>query len=230
MPLLSSCAGLCLIAAATAPTPVLVPVDAAQAEPHALGEIVVLGRRGSPHDHTLGVGAITERMSPSSRSIESDLLRAVGATRLSDALELVSGISQQNNRGGVMDNFAIRGFLGTPDGGAEYYVDGFLANRGMAPPRDPATAERIEVLKGPAGALFGDIDPAGRINIVSKTPRFTPDAVFTGTVGSFGLRRGELDVTGPISETLAGRLVLAGETSNGGATMSAWTGRRSPPP
>ena len=44
MPLLSSCAGLCLIAAATAPTPVLVPVDAAQAEPHALGEIVVLGR------------------------------------------------------------------------------------------------------------------------------------------------------------------------------------------
>ena len=77
MPLLSSCAGLCLIAAATAPTPVLVPVDAAQAEPHALGEIVVLGRRGSPHDHTLGVGAITERMSPSSRSIESDLLRAV---------------------------------------------------------------------------------------------------------------------------------------------------------
>ncbi len=215
MPLLSSCAGLCLIAAATAATPVLVPVDAAQAEPHALGEIVVLGRRGSPHDHTLGVGAITERMSPSSRSIESDLLRAVGATRLSDALELVSGISQQNNRGGVMDNFAIRGFLGTPDGGAEYYVDGFLANRGMAPPRDPATAERIEVLKGPAGALFGDIDPAGRINIVSKTPRFTPDAVFTGTVGSFGLRRGELDVTGPISETLAGRLVLAGETSNG---------------
>lgn len=209
--LLSSCASLCLLAAATAESPA--PLE--PGETATVGEIVVLGRRTAPHDRTLGVGAVTERMSPSSRSIESDLLDAVGATRLSDALELVSGVSQQNNRGGVMDNFAVRGFLGTPDGGAEYYVDGFLANRGMAPPRDPATAERIEVLKGPAGALFGDIDPAGRINIVSKTPRFAPDVVFTGTVGSFGLRRGELDVTGPIAETLAGRLVLAGETSEG---------------
>ena len=215
MSLLSSCASLCLLAAANAEAAPVREAAPEPAEATTVGEIVVLGRRTAPHDRTLGVGAVTERMSPSSRSIETDLLHAVGATRLSDALELVSGVSQQNNRGGVMDNFAVRGFLGTPDGGAEYYVDGFLANRGMAPPRDPATAERIEVLKGPAGALFGDIDPAGRINIVSKTPRFTPDAVFTGTVGSFGVRRGELDVTGPISDSLAGRLVLAGETSSG---------------
>lgn len=210
MSLLSSCASLCLLAAANLP-----PIDqAAMPGATTVGEIVVLGRR-TPRDPSLGAGPVTERMSPSSRSVESDLLEAVGAVRLADALELVSGVSQQNNRGGVMDNFAIRGFLGTPDGGAEYYVDGFLANRGMAPPRDPATAERIEVLKGPAGALFGDIDPAGRVNMVSKTPRFVPEASFTATAGSFGLRRGELDLTGPISDTLAGRLVLAGETSSG---------------
>jgi len=207
--LLSSCASLCLLAAADLP-----PAQSPAAETSDLGEIVVLGNRRQ-RDITLGAGAETERMSPSSRSIESDLLNAIGAVRLADALELVSGVSQQNNRGGVMDNFAIRGFLGTPDGGAEYYVDGFLANRGMAPPRDPSTAERIEVLKGPAGALFGDIDPAGRVNIVSKTPRFVPDARFTATVGSFGLRRGELDLTGPVSENIAGRIVLTGETSSG---------------
>lgn len=207
--LLTSCAGLCLLAAATP------SVEVEQAGPNTLGEIVVLGSR-TVRDATLGAGAATELMSPSSRSVEADLLEAVGATRLVDALELVSGVSQQNNRGGVMDNFAIRGFLGTPDGGAEYYVDGFLANRGMAPPRDPATTERVEVLKGPSGALFGDIDPAGRINLVSKTPRFETDARFTATVGSFGLTRGELDLTGPlVGETLAGRIVVAGETSDG---------------
>lgn len=207
--LLTSCAGLCLLVAAPAE-----PAATDTPDPTTLGEIVVLGRRTS-RDATLGAGTTTERMSPSSRSIEADLLQAVGATRLADALELVSGVSQQNNRGGVMDNFAIRGFLGTPDGGAEYYVDGFLANRGMAPPRDPATADRIEILKGPSGSLFGDIDPAGRVNIVSKTPRFETDARFTATVGSFGLTRGEFDVTGPISDTLAGRLVVAAETSDG---------------
>jgi outer membrane receptor protein involved in Fe transport len=129
-------------------------------------EIVVLGTRDTV-DRALSSDRVTERMSQSSRSIKRDILVAAGTYRLSDALELVSGFSQQNNRGGVIDNFAVRGFLGTPDGGAEYYLNGFLGNRGMAPPRDPATTERIEVLKGPAGALFGDVDPGGRVNIVT---------------------------------------------------------------
>ena len=178
------------------------------------GEIVVLGTR-TTRDATLSSDRVTERMSQSSRSLERDILEAAGTYRLSDALELVSGVSQQNNRGGFLDNFAIRGFLGTPDGGAEYYVDGFLANRGMAPPRDPATVERIEVLKGPAGALFGDIDPGGRVNIVTKTPRFTPHASATLTYGSFDTRRAELDVTGPLTDTLAARIVVAAEDSDG---------------
>ncbi|MFD1952196.1 TonB-dependent siderophore receptor [Sphingomonas arantia] len=178
-------------------------------------EIVVLGTRRTRADATLSSDLATETMSQSSRSIERDLLSAAGTYRLSDALELVSGISNQNNRGGVMDNFAIRGFLGTPDGGAEYYVDGFLANRGMGPPRDPATTERIEVLKGPAGALFGDIDPAGRVNIVSKTPGFDPAVVATYSYGSFDTRRVELDANLPLTQTLAARLVVATESSDG---------------
>ncbi len=177
-------------------------------------DIVVLGTR-STIDRTLSSDPATERMSQSSRSLEQDVLQAAGTYRLSDALELVSGFSQQNNRGGVLDNFAIRGFLGTPDGGAEFYVDGFVANRGMAPPRDPATVERIEVLKGPAGAVFGDIDPGGRVNIVSKVPRFTPSARATVTYGSFDTRRAEIDATGPLSQTVAARIVFAAEDSDG---------------
>lgn len=177
--------------------------------------IVVLGTRQTSADRTLSSDVVTEIMSQSSRSVERDVLTAIGADRLSDALELISGVSNQNNRGGVMDNFAIRGFLGTPDGGAEYYVDGFLANRGLAPPRDPATAERIELLKGPAGALYGDIDPGGRVNIVTKTPKFTPEAHAVFSYGSFDTRRLELDATAPITEHLAARIVYAKEKSDG---------------
>lgn len=177
-------------------------------------DIVVLGTRRAT-DPSLSSDRVTQRMSQSSRAIENDILRASGVNRLSDALELVSGVSQQNNRGGFLDNFAIRGFLGTPDGGAEYYVDGTLANRGMAPPRDPSTVERIEVLKGPAGAIFGDIDPAGRVNIVTKTPRFAPYASAAITYGSFNTRRLEFDGTNALSDTIAARIVFAAGDSDG---------------
>lgn len=202
--------------AAAVPAAPLLPADGADAAAPGEGsEIVVIGTRSGRVDRTLSSDIATERMSPSSRSLERDLLSAAAVSRLSDALELVSGVSNQNNRGGFLDNFAIRGFLGTPDGGAEYYVDGFIANRGMGPPRDPATAERIEALKGPAGALFGDIDPAGRVNIVSKTPRFTPSASAIFTYGSFDTRRIELDLTGPLSDRIAARIVVATEDSDG---------------
>lgn len=176
--------------------------------------IVVIGTRTS-RDATLSSDRATELMSQSSRSLEQDILRAAGVYRLSDALELVSGSSQQNNRGGFADNFAIRGFLSTADGGGEYYADGFIANRGSAPARDPATIERIEILKGPAGAVFGDIDPAGRVNMVSKTPRFRRHVSATATYGSFDTRRVELDATGPLTDTLAARVVIAAEDSDG---------------
>ena len=185
-----------------------------ETEPVQIDAIVVIGTRTS-RDATLSSDRATEVMSQSSRSLEQDILQAAGAYRLSDALELVSGSSQQNNRGGFSDNFAIRGFLSTADGGGEYYVDGFTANRGSAPARDPATIERIEILKGPAGAVFGDIDPAGRVNMVTRTPRFSPQASATFTLGSFDTRRVELDATGPLSDTLAARLVVAVQASDG---------------
>ncbi|TXC72852.1 TonB-dependent siderophore receptor [Sphingomonas ginsenosidivorax] len=191
------------------------PAGAQEAsEPAERDDIVVLGTRTS-RDATLSSDRATELMSQSSRSLEQDILRAAGTYRLSDALELVSGSSQQNNRGGFADNFAIRGFLSTADGGGEYYTDGFIANRGSAPARDPATIERIEILKGPAGAVFGDIDPAGRVNMVSKTPRFAPHATASLQYGSFDTRRIELDATGPLTDTLAARIVVATEDSDG---------------
>ena len=196
----------------------ILPAAADERDPEADAagqDIVVLGTAAKKSDRTLSADSATERMSQSSRVLERDLLTAAGSYRLADALELVSGVSNQNNRGGVMDNFAIRGFLGTPDGGAEYYVDGFLANRGMAPPRDPATTERIELLKGPMGALFGDADPGGRVNLVSKTPGTVATGSATLTYGTFNTKRAELDLTQPITGTLAVRLAGAVEDSDG---------------
>ncbi len=176
-------------------------------------EIVVLGRRRI--DRVNGSDVVTERMSQASIALDRSILDDYGVRRLSDALELVSGISQQNNLGGLRDNYAVRGFLGTPDTGAEYFVDGFLANRGFGPPRDPANVERIEVLKGPVGAVFGSVDPAGVVNVVTKKPQFRTGGSLVASAGSFGTYRLEGDAESMLAASLSIRLVGAIENSNG---------------
>ncbi|MCC2977413.1 TonB-dependent siderophore receptor [Sphingomonas sp. PL-96] len=190
--------------------------DPAEARKHrhdTVDDIVVLGRRRI--DRVNGSDVVTERMSQASIALDRAILDDYGVRRLSDALELVSGISQQNNLGGLRDNYAIRGFLGTPDTGAEYFVDGFLANRGFGPPRDPANVERIEVLKGPVGAVFGSVDPAGVVNVITKKPQFRTGGSLTASAGSFGTYRLEGDVESLLDPSLSIRLVGAIENSDG---------------
>lgn len=203
-------AALCALACPAAPA---LAQDAAEGRGGTVDDIVVLGERRL--DRTSGSDIVTERMSQASIALDRSILDEYGVRRLADALELVSGISQQNNLGGLRDNYAIRGFLGTPDTGAEYFVDGFLANRGFGPPRDPANVERIEVLKGPVGAVFGSVDPAGVVNLVTKKPRFRTGGSLTANGGSFGTYRLEGDVESALSPTLAIRLVGAIENSDG---------------
>lgn len=189
------------------------PAEAREHEHSSVDDIVVLGRRRI--DRVNGSDVVTERMSQASIALDRAILDDYGVRRLADALELVSGISQQNNLGGLRDNYAIRGFLGTPDTGAEYFVDGFLANRGFGPPRDPANVERIEVLKGPVGAVFGSVDPAGVVNVVTKKPQFRTGGSFTASAGSFDTYRLEGDVESLLDPSLAIRLVGAIENSDG---------------
>ncbi|WP_042548862.1 TonB-dependent siderophore receptor, partial [Ralstonia solanacearum] len=102
-----------------------------------------------------------------------------GATRLDTALDWVSGISRQNNLGGIADNFAIRGFAGDLNTGSDYLVNGFSANRANSVPVDTINIARIDVLKGPSAALYGRSDPGGIVNIVTRTPQFKPSREIT---------------------------------------------------
>ncbi len=87
--------------------------------------------------------------------LTADLLKDVGVTRLDDALDLVSGVARQNNFGGLWDAYAIRGFAGNENLPSGFLVNGFNAGRGFGGPRDLSDVDHIEVVKGPASALFG---------------------------------------------------------------------------
>ena len=135
------------------------------------------------------------------RVLTADLLRDVGVTNLAGALDLASGISRQSNLGGLWDSYAMRGFTGDPNFGSDYLVNGFSSSRGYNGLRDSASTASVEVLKGPASALYGRGEPGGTVNITTKKPRFEPSYEMDVSVGSFDTYRSALDLTGQSART-----------------------------
>lgn len=139
--------------------------------------------------------------------LEGKLLDDLNITRLDTALELASGVSRQNNFGGLWDSFAIRGFAGDENFPSGFLVNGFNGGRGYGGPRDASNVERIEVLKGPNSALFGRGEPGGTINIVTKKPVLEKSfGSFAVAGGSWSTYRVEGDYNLPLSDMLAVRL------------------------
>lgn len=135
------------------------------------------------------------------------------ALRLDQAVRNVSGVIFTD--GGEGTNFSSRGF------GITTLRDGFRrteftegdVNRAD---QDTFNVERIEVLKGPASALFGRSNAGGIINIVTKRPRLVPVGTATLITGSFDLRRTTVDIGGvlPADRGFAARLNAGYEQSN----------------
>lgn len=146
--------------------------------------------------------------------LSGETLRDAGITRLDNALDFASGISRQNNFGGLFDSFACRGFSGDENTASNYLVNGFNAARGYGGARDTSNVERVEILKGPQSALFGRGEPGCTINIVSKKPYFELGGSGTLSGGSFNTFRSEGDINLPLSQHVAVRVTGAAESGD----------------
>ncbi len=107
--------------------------------------------------------------------------------------------------------YKIQGSRGINTGGATFYsMRGFRVEAALAdgvPSQtngeiDPANIERVELIKGPSGTLFGAsvVSFGGLINIVTKKPVDTLGGELSYTTGSYGLNRFSADVYGPVTK------------------------------
>jgi len=116
----------------------------------------------------------------------------------------------------------IRG-LGSPfgltndglDPGVGFYVDGVYYARPAAATLDFIDIERIEVLRGPQGTLFGKNTTSGAINITTRKPSFKPGANFEVSYGNYGYVQAKSSITGALSKKFAARLSFSGTQRNG---------------
>src|SRR5690606_9319029 len=117
----------------------------------------------------------------------------------------------------------IRG-LGSPfgltndglDPGVGFYVDGVYFARPAAATLDFIDIDRIEVLRGPQGTLFGKNTTAGAFNITTRKPSFTPGADFEVSYGNYGYIQAKSSITGAIiKDKLAARVSFSGTKRDG---------------
>ncbi|WAL61995.1 TonB-dependent siderophore receptor [Thermocoleostomius sinensis] len=145
--------------------------------------------------------------------VPQQVLQDRRVSRISEALESVSGVQADDSFGGTLDRINIRGFQ------ADVFLEnGFRRNAFSSTGLGNAELiERVEVLKGPASVLYGNIEPGGVVNIVTEQPLAEPRYQVEGEVGSFGLISPSLDLTGPLNEarTLLYRLNALYEVEDG---------------
>lgn len=123
-----------------------------------------------------------------------------GATSLTGALGYAAGV--RNYAWGLDsrdDGILVRG--GEPSiylDGVQQYTSGWYTATTRP---DPYTLERIEVLRGPAGMLFGAGKASGVVNMVSKRPQPVAEREVGVQFGSFGRKQIQTDLTGPLTES-----------------------------
>ncbi|MEM8611829.1 MAG: TonB-dependent siderophore receptor [Cyanobacteria bacterium P01_H01_bin.105] len=133
---------------------------------------------------------------------------------LDEALENVSGVVADNGEGAGVE-FSLRGFQG-----ARVLRNGFNVAGGdplssiLALP-EVANLEQIEVLKGPASILYGEIQPGGVINLVTKRPTAEPMYNLELQVGSRSFFRPQIDISEQAASNVRYRLNFLLERDDG---------------
>jgi iron complex outermembrane receptor protein len=136
-------------------------------------------------------------------AISSELRDEIGLTTVQDYTNFAPGLSYSsaNDRLGMRgvtrtsNNFGIRS-------GISNYVDGVYYSSAIPASREPIFVQRVEVLRGPQGTLYGRDSIGGALNVIMKRPEDTFGGQFNIGFGNFDSRKLEARLTGPLTDNI----------------------------
>ena len=134
-------------------------------------------------------------------TISETVIKNQQAQRLSDVIKNVNGVYLGTARASTQESFYARGYAFSS---TNMFKNGSRVNSGAMP--EVSSLESVEILKGGAAILYGNVAPGGVLNMVTKKPKFEFGGEASLRAGSFNLIKPVVDIYGPISNKIAYRV------------------------
>jgi iron complex outermembrane receptor protein len=171
------------------------PPPASEAQ-SGFGDIVVTAQRRAQSAQDVGITI---------NAFSGQQLANLGVTDVADIAEFTPGVASTAAQGGVLKSFSMRGvtmsdFNPHQEGPIAVYLDDVYVSSLMGQSFPSFDTERVEILKGPQGTLFGRNATGGLVNNITKKPTDTFEGYVSGSYGRFQQRRLEGAVGGPLAD------------------------------
>ncbi|TAE17374.1 MAG: TonB-dependent receptor [Bacteroidetes bacterium] len=163
-----------------------------------LQQVEILGRKQKSYknDYSFAGSKVAMRTKDIPQSISvvtKELMDDRQIFRLNDIGKATTGVNQFS----ANNDLTIRGFRASEEA---RLINGLRSGQFFFTQPITVNLERVEVIKGPASALFGNAQPGGTVNMVTKKPLAFKRQAANVTVGSFNTFRSALDFTGPLNQ------------------------------
>ncbi|MCP5195151.1 MAG: TonB-dependent receptor [Pseudomonadales bacterium] len=150
-------------------------------------------------------------------ALGADLLQSAQINNADELTFVVPSLNMQRGDNPRSSSFAIRGigtqsFSAAVEPSVSTMLDGVVMGQSGQAFMQLLDVERVEVLRGPQGTLFGKNSTGGVVHIITKNPSEEPTAELMGTAISEDEYRGGLTLSGPITDTVGYRLSAVGST------------------
>jgi len=195
--------------------------DAEKMEGHGLEEVVVTAQKREQSFQDLAISAAV---------LSAEALDVRGITQVQDAIKSVPGVKVQNVAGTGAGRVFIRG-IGTTSGdefdgikanGVSLNLDGVQSNNASNTLGSMFDVERVEVLKGPQGTLYGSGALGGVVNVITAKPSQDFEGKVKLQAGNYGQQSVQAMINLPVTDTFALRITGTKDERDGYIDKPSW--------